>query len=127
MKIAALSCSYNRVKTTSRFLESIVNQEIPDGCTLDVYLLDDNSPDGTGEYVKSFFPTVRIEKGSGALFWAGGMRTLWKRVMAKEDYDFFLLLNDDVVLKPDAVKNLMAARSLSNYKENIIMGTGCLL
>ena len=123
MKIAVLSCSYNRVKTTSRFLESIVNQKIPDKCTLDVYLLDDNSPDGTGEYVQSHFPTVHVEKGSGALFWAGGMRTLWKRVMAKEDYDFFLLLNDDVILKPGTVKDLMAARSLSNYKENIIMGT----
>lgn len=123
MKIAALSCSYNRIKTTSRFLESVFNQDLPDNCAMDVYLLDDNSPDGTGDYVQANFPSVRLEKGSGALFWAGGMRTLWKRVMEKEDYDFFLLLNDDVVLKADAVKNLLAARRLSGYSENIIMGT----
>jgi len=123
MKIAALSCSYNRIKTTSRFLKSIVNQEIPEGYTMDVYLLDDNSPDGTGDYVESHFPTVKLERGSGSLFWAGGMRTLWKRVMAKQDYDFYLLLNDDVVLKPGAIKDLLAAHALSKSDENIIMGT----
>jgi len=123
MKIAALSCSYNRKKTTSRFLQSVVNQELPAGVRMDVYLLDDNSPDGTGEYVSENFPTVRLERGSGALFWAGGMRTLWKRVLARENYDLFLLLNDDVVLDAGAVKQLVEARSLSAYPENIIMGT----
>jgi GT2 family glycosyltransferase len=123
MKIAALSCSYNRKETTGRFLQSIVNQELPAGCQMHAYLLDDNSPDGTGEYVSESFPTVRLERGSGALFWAGGMRTLWKRIMARENYDLFLLLNDDVVLDPDAVKQLLLARSLSAYPENIIMGT----
>ncbi len=123
MKIAALSCSYNRIKITSRFLKSIVNQEMPDGHSMDIYLLDDNSPDGTGDYVELHFPTVHLERGSGSLFWAGGMRTLWKRIMDKQKYDFYLLLNDDVVLKPGAIKELIAAHSLSNHNENIIMGT----
>ncbi|WP_345101201.1 glycosyltransferase family 2 protein [Mucilaginibacter panaciglaebae] len=123
MKIAALSCSYNRIKTTSRFLKSIVNQDMPDGYTMDIYLLDDNSPDGTAAYVQSHFPTVKVENGSGSLFWAGGMRTLWKRVMEKDEYDFYLLLNDDVVLKEGAIKNLVSAHALSNHDGNIIMGT----
>jgi GT2 family glycosyltransferase len=123
MKIAALSCSYNRIKTTSRFLDSVVNQEVPDGYKLDVYLLDDNSPDGTGDYVEANFPTVIVERGSGSLFWAGGMRTLWGRVRARQEYDFYLLLNDDVVLKQGAIKDLISAHALSRYEANIIMGT----
>ena len=123
MKIAALSCSYNRIKKTSKFLESIVKQEMPEGYTLDVYLLDDNSPDGTADYVQSHFPSVIVERGSGSLFWAGGMRTLWKRVMVKKEYDFYLLLNDDVVLKENAIKELLAAHAQSNHEGNIIMGT----
>jgi GT2 family glycosyltransferase len=123
MKIAALSCSYNRIKTTSRFLESIVKQDMPDGYTMDVYLLDDNSPDGTADYVQANFPSVHVEKGTGALFWAGGIRTLWKRVRAKQEYDFYLLLNDDVVLKEGAIKNLLSAYAQSGHQENIIVGT----
>jgi len=90
---------------------------------MDVYLLDDNSPDGTASYVEANFPSVHLERGSGSLFWAGGMRTLWKRVLAKDDYDFFLLLNDDVVLQPGAIRRLLVVRKLSAYPQNIIMGT----
>src|SRR5947209_13403111 len=45
-------------------------------------------------------------------FWAGGMRTLWKRVMEKEDYDFFLLLNDDVVRSEEHTSELQSRQYL---------------
>src|ERR1022692_720464 len=94
IKLAILSCSYNRVKKTAKFLKSVVNQTFSAEYSVDIYLLDDNSPDGTANYVESNFPSVQVLKGSGSLFWAGGMRTLWEQVMIKDKYDFFLLFND---------------------------------
>lgn len=123
IKIAALSCSYNRLKKTTAFLTSLVEQKVPDGYSLTVYLLDDNSPDGTANYVEANFPNVKVLNGSGSLFWAGGMRTLWSEVRKKDEYDFFLLFNDDVVLYENSVKRLISAYHLSSYPENIILGT----
>ncbi|MHB8209558.1 glycosyltransferase family 2 protein [Mucilaginibacter sp.] len=123
IKLATLSCSYNRIKKTTEFLQSVVNQKVSDNYSVDIYLLDDNSPDGTADYVASNFPSVRILKGSGSLFWAGGMRTLWEQVMKTDEYDFYLLFNDDVVLFDGALDRLLSAYYLSDYPENIILGT----
>src|SRR5665213_152847 len=111
MKIAALACSYNRINKTAAFLKSLVNQPVPENFELDIYLLDDNSPDGTGDYVRKNFPSVEVLEGTGSLFWAGGMRTLWNYVAKKKPYDFFLLLNDDVVLFDDTLSRLLHARN----------------
>jgi GT2 family glycosyltransferase len=123
VKIAVLCCSYNRIQKTTEFLQSVVNQTCPDYHDITIYLLDDNSPDGTANYVKTNFPGVRVLDGSGSLFWAGGMRTLWEYVMKRGEYDFFLLCNDDVVLSDGAIDRLMAAYYLSEYPENVILGT----
>ncbi len=123
IKLAILSCSYNRKKKTARFLTSLVNQQVPENCTMDIYLLDDNSPDGTADYVEAEFPTVHLVKGSGSLFWAGGMRTLWQHVLNRDAYDLFLLCNDDVMLFDGAVTRLLSAYKLSAYSGNILLGT----
>jgi len=123
IKLAILSCSYNRIKKTSEFLKSVVSQKVSTEYSIVIYLLDDNSSDGTVDFVESHFPSVEILRGSGSLFWAGGMRTLWEQVMKKDEYDFFLLFNDDVVLFDGALDRLLAAYYLSDYTENIILGT----
>ena len=123
IKLAVLSCSYNRKLKTARFLTSLVNQQIPENSTMDVYLLDDNSPDGTADHVEAEFPSVRLVNGSGSLFWAGGMRTLWQHVLNQEQYDYYLLCNDDVMLFDGAVARLLLAYGLTKRPGNIILGT----
>ena len=104
-------------------MTSLIDQEVPDGYVVDMYLLDDNSTDGTAAFVKTNFPSVKIISGSGSLFWAGGMRTLWTEVLTKDNYDFFLLLNDDVVLNEMALARLLAAYRLTPFPDNIVLGT----
>jgi len=123
LKIAALACSYNRMAKTTSFLKSVSGQSISDSYTIKMYLLDDNSPDGTADYVETNFPEVTVIRGTGSLFWAGGMRTLWEEVIKKDDYDFFLLLNDDVILFDDALPRLLSAYSLAEKEGNILLGT----
>jgi len=123
LKIASLACSYNRKEKTSAFLKSLLSQAIPEGYSLDIYLLDDNSSDGTGDYVKQHFPTVTLIEGTGSLYWAGGMRAVWNAALKNGDYDFFLLLNDDVHLDDNAILRLLAAHKLSQFPQNIFLGT----
>jgi GT2 family glycosyltransferase len=132
MNLAILTCSYNRIGKTTAFLNSLVNQKLPEHIKTDIYLLDDNSPDGTAAHIETAFPEVHLVKGSGSLFWAGGMRTIWKYVLSQKEYDFFLLCNDDVVLMDGAIGRLLDAHQQSDYTDgNIVLGTvidseGCI-
>ncbi len=122
-KIAALVCSYNRLEKTKTFLNTLTTQHIPENYTLDIYMLDDQSPDGTFDYVREHFPSINIISGTGSLFWAGGMRMLWQHVLKTSDYDFFILLNDDVKLFDNAFDKLLAAYCQSTFKDNILLGS----
>lgn len=123
LKIASLACSFNRKEKTSAFLKSLLSQALPEGYSLDIYLLDDNSTDGTRKHVQQHFPTVTLIEGTGSLYWAGGMRTVWNAALKSGDYDFFLLLNDDVHLNGDSISRLLAAHTQSQFPENILLGT----
>jgi GT2 family glycosyltransferase len=74
---------------------------------VDVRLVDDASDDGTVEAVASTYPDVEITRGSGDLYWGGGMRLAFRRAVP-ENPDYLLWLNDDVVLDTDALKRLLA-------------------
>jgi len=106
MKIAVLLTCHNRVKTTLRCLSSLNLAAGDHSC--DVYLVDDGSTDGTCEQVRATFPSVKIILGSGSLYWAKGMHRAWQEACANDDYDFYLWLNDDVVLKGNAIAELVA-------------------
>jgi GT2 family glycosyltransferase len=77
------------------------------GIDLKVFLVDDASIDGTAEAVAMAYPHVELIRGSGDLFWGGGMRLAFDRAVPTGP-DFLLWLNDDVVLDLDAVVRLLA-------------------
>lgn len=108
MRIAVLLTCYNRVETTLRCLRGLFMQELPAECKLEVYLVDDASPDQTGNRVRDEFPQVNVIPGGGNLFWCKGMRLAWDNAIASGiDYDYYLWLNDDVVLKSNALKSAL--------------------
>ena len=107
LRIAALITCHNRRKKTLACLESLFYGELPANVTVQVYLVDDGSTDGTGEAVKSKFPSVTVIQGDGHLYWGGGMSLAWSEAM-KEEYDFYLWLNDDTTLIPNAIATLLA-------------------
>ena len=111
--IAVLMTCHNRKNKTVACLRSLFDAELPSGYTLDVYLVDDGSTDGTRESVEREFPIVRIITGNGNLFWAGGMRLAWKTAMEKQSYDAYLLINDDVCLNIEFLNNLIKTNKYS--------------
>lgn len=106
MNIAVLLATFNRREKTLSCLESLYEQALPGGTSFSVFLTDDNSSDGTRDALREKYPQVNIFKGNGSLFWAGGMRNSWAEAL-KTDPDYYLLLNDDTLLKKDAVKKLL--------------------
>lgn len=99
--IAILLTCHNRKQQTLQCLQSLFMAALPEEYNLDIYLVDDGSTDGTGEKVTLNFPSINIIQGSGNLYWAGGMRLAWETAIKAKDYDAFILLNDDVELKPE--------------------------
>ena len=109
MRIAILMTCYNRVETTLRCLEQlkVAAAQVADAW-FDVWLVDDASPDGTGDKVKAAYPEVNVIQSPGNLFWCKGMRLAWDKAVASGiEYDFYLWLNDDVMLKPDSIEEVL--------------------
>ena len=125
LNTAVLVCCYNRKLKTLSFLESLISSLYFNELNIDIYLLDDNSTDGTSAAVTEKYPLVNIVKGSGSLFWAGGMRTIWRHAISKKSYDLFLIFNDDVILFEDALENLVNNYKRLKEKGAILIGS-CL-
>jgi GT2 family glycosyltransferase len=108
-RIAVLITCFNRKEKTLQCLKSVFEQHAHNPFRLTVFLVDDGSSDGTSDAVKLLFPSVMILSGDGSLFWAGGMRKAWKEALKSAKFDFFWLVNDDTVLYPNALEQLLNA------------------
>lgn len=102
-KIAFLLTCYNRKQKTQECLESLFKVV----SSAEVYLVDDNSTDGTSEMISEEFPQVNLLHGNGNLFWTRGMHLAWSEAI-KNDYDFYIWLNDDVILYPSFFDELLS-------------------
>lgn len=121
--IAVLITCHNRVAKTIACLASLYAQEYDkQKFRFDVYLVDDGSTDNTSEQVQIQFPQVKIIKGDGKLFWNRGMHLAWSEASKKHNYDYYLWLNDDTLLFPFAIEDLLVAAEKTN-DEAIICGT----
>ena len=124
-KLAVLITCYNRRNTTMSCLATLAKQNIPCDIHLDIYLVDDGSSDGTTEAVSQNYPEVKILPGDGNLFWAGGMRLAFAQAL-EHQYNYYLWLNDDTFLEPQAVSNLINTYQKlmqANYPLSIVVGS----
>jgi GT2 family glycosyltransferase len=106
MRIAVLLTCFNRREKTLQCLRGLAAQDLPQGTETETILVDDGSKDGTSQAVLAEFPTTRVLTGDGSLYWCGGMRKAWREAAAT-DPDFYLLLNDDTLLLPGALRTLV--------------------
>lgn len=121
--VAVLLTCHNRRETTIRCLDSLIAQNSP--ASKGIVLVDDGSSDGTSEEVTRRFPQVILVRGSGNLFWGGGMRLAAEAAASRLEAKFHLWLNDDVVLRPEALMMLLEAyenRTSINEGRSIVVG-----
>lgn len=129
MNIAVLLTCFNRKEKTLSCLGSLYNalslynDKKRNKIDISVYLTDDGCTDGTGDAIKNNFSDkdITILQGTGNLFWAGGMRFAWNEALKKHnEWDFYLLLNDDTDLLDNLFDELMNTHKycLENYKKS---------
>ena len=125
MKIAAVLTCFNRKDKTVSCLRSLYkaldqyNAKAEDKIQLAIYLTDDGCTDGTADAVREDFgdKEIHILRGDGNLFWAGGMRLAWREALKRhEEWDYYLLLNDDTDILEGCFGELFNAEAFS--KEN---------
>lgn len=127
IRVAILITCFNRREKTVACLDALKKNMLPEHTSLTIFLVDDNSTDGTSEIVSIHFPDVRIIRGSGSLYWGGGMR-LALAVAQKQNFDFYFWLNDDTFLFPDAILRMFEVyREKEHLASNgiVVAGTTC--
>lgn len=91
--------------------------------SVDVFLCDDGSTDGTGLMLREEYPQVKVCEGTGHLFWGGGMRMAWSQALATASFDYFLWLNDDTFLLPGAFQNIW--KDYLNIGRPVVLTAAC--
>jgi GT2 family glycosyltransferase len=107
MKIAVLLTCHNRKKKTITCLDSLFNADLPFNYSLKVFLVDDGSIDGTSQAIKDRFSEVNIIQGNGALYWNRGMHLAWETAYGVKEYDYYLWLNDDVIIDNNGLTTII--------------------
>ncbi len=116
--------AFNRREKTLACLRRLESAERPAATSLKIYVLDDASTDGTGAAIRSEFPDVTVLDSTGDLWWAGGMRKAFGAALA-DGHDFYIWMNDDVEIKPDAIVTLLNtyhALHAADGREHVISG-----
>lgn len=120
MKIATLVTCYNRKAKTLACLEAFFQNALPEGYSLEMFLVDDGSTDGTEQAIRELYPQVNVIEGDGNLYWNGGMRVAFAAAMAR-DFDYYLWLNDDTILRPDALSRLLQCEIAQGQRKAVIV------
>lgn len=114
---------FNRKNETQKILESIILQKSKiRNIIISIFVIDGGSSDGTSELISNSFPEVVFEVREG-YYWNSGMREAWLLALPQE-FDFYLLLNNDVELFNSTFSNLeKILYNNPSIHEQIIVGS----
>ena len=104
MKILVIVVTYNGLRWLDRCLGSVRASEVP----ADLYVWDNDSTDGTPDFVQSRYPEAKLVRSADNLFFAEA-NNMGMRYALEKGYDYVYLLNQDAWLAPDALRTLVAA------------------
>jgi GT2 family glycosyltransferase len=93
-KVAIVILNWNGIKHLSQFLPSVLSSVYPD---LDIIVGDNGSTDGSVEFIRKEYPSVKIIQNDQNYGFTGG----YNKVLEHVDADYFILLNSDVEVSPD--------------------------
>lgn len=135
--IAVILTCHNRKELTIKSLHSVFEAErtcnlsTSEKINLTFFITDDGCTDGTSEAIKKEFHDIDINiiKGSGILYWAGGMQEAWQEAYKMHNkWDFYLLMNDDTLFEKNTFEQLLQTHHYAlttKGKSGIYVGTCC--
>lgn len=109
-KVAIIIVTWNGMKWIDKCLSSTKQSSYP----VTVFLVDNNSTDGTPEFIESKYPDVKLTRSKDNLGF-GRANNIAIHQALQENYDYFFLLNQDAYIQQDTVKELMSVASAGDY------------
>ncbi len=110
MDLSIIIINYKTKKITADCLKSILNST--DKLKKEVIVVDNGSDDGSIEYLKKHFPTIKIYSSGGNLGFARGNNFGAKKAKGK----YIWLLNSDTLLKKTTIQTLFNLALQNNSK-----------
>ncbi|NES23567.1 MAG: glycosyltransferase family 2 protein [Symploca sp. SIO3E6] len=99
----------NRKAYTQQILSQLYQQISPvDLEQISVVVVDDGSTDGTQSIIRTQFSRVHLLQGDGSLWWTGAICLGMEYARDKLAPNYFVWLNDDIVLAEDFISQLKA-------------------
>ncbi len=117
-KVLVIAVTFNKKEYIANLLRSL--KEI-DYKNFDVVVVDNASMDGTAEYLKEHFPDIIVIKNTENTGGSGGFNTGLQYAFEQEGYEYYWLLDNDVVVSKDAIKHLVT--TLQKDKDIAIAGS----
>lgn len=102
-RVCALVLNWNGADEAIRCLESLCEQTYPD---LELLIVDNGSTDDSVSRLSAAFPHVSLLQNAENLGFAGGVNVGLRHAMTR-GFDYVLPLNNDLVLAPDCVQELV--------------------
>lgn len=103
-KVLAIVVTYNSLEWVDRCFGSLRASGVP----VDVVAVDNNSSDGTPDYLEKNFPEVKLFREASNLGF-GAANNIGLKKALEEGYDYVYLLNADAWIFPDTVGTLIDA------------------
>lgn len=123
--ICILLTCFNRKEKTLACFAAIQRSFLPANIELTATVVDDGSTDGTVEALAAAHPWVHVERSKDSLYWCRGMHRAFA-IAEHSKPDFYLWLNDDTMLYPDALARLLEAEKqlrASSGKPVVVVGS----
>lgn len=118
MILAIVFPVFNGLSYTKKCLDSLfsnhISKELNDRIL--VIIVDDGSTDGTFDWLTKHYPQVYVLKGTGNLWWSGGINMAVKYAINQLNVDYVLWWNNDIFADSDYFKNLMSHLNINNPK-----------
>ena len=109
-EIFVVVVTFNGMKWIEKCLNSISKSTYP----LSIIIVDNNSIDGTTEYIESSFPEIKIIK-TGTNLGFGKANNIGIKFALDVGADYIFLLNQDAYLFPDCVENMLNVPDIKSY------------
>lgn len=109
-RIRVVVVNWNGGTRTITCLRSVLDADVPEGCTVEVVLVDNASHDGIVGRVRAELPGVRVIENAANLGFAGGVNSALRDLAASgnDDLDAVALVNNDAIVEPDWLPPLLA-------------------
>ena len=116
-KICVLILSFNGKHMLTESISSYLQNDYPN---FEVAIMDNGSTDGTFDFIKSNFPSVKIYRNEENLGYSGGFN-FGLDLIFNQDYDYALISNNDVKAHNRVISELVKVSQL-NKKIGFVTG-----